>query len=344
MVEGEFGGHGSGIYCFEFNPDNGELKLLHTTPSINPSYLCISSSKYLYTHTEILKSRHPLIRAFEIRDDYSLRFINDQYIEGGCPCYINYSKTYNILFVACYETGDTFIYPVRKDGRIAPVREIIKNEGSSVNKQRQESAHAHAVLIDEGLGNILIADLGIDKIVSYKIKKDNKSLSGPIQEILMSPGSGPRHLIFHPQKDYLYVVNELTGTIMVMRYEIGHLCILDTYSILPSKTEFTPSAAAIRISDDGRFIYVSERRDSCISILKFDRKDARLSLIGREKTLGKTPRDFILDPSGNWLLAANQDSDSIAIFKVNKKTGMIKPIRLMNNIKSPVCFEWLPEK
>ena len=129
----------------------------------------------------------------------------------------------------------------------------------------------------------------------------------------------------------------------MMRYSNGHLEPFCTYPILPKEFKATASAAAIRISVDGKFIYTTERGDDCVSVLRFDSSTEALEIIHRQKTLGKTPRDINIDPAGNWLLAANQDSDSIAIFKVDKNTGMITVEDLVEKIKSPVCLEWLPE-
>ena len=222
---------------------------------------------------------------------------------------------------------------------------MLQHEGSSVNKLRQERAHAHAVVIDENFNNIMITDLGIDKVMVYHIDANNGKFEEKLkQAVTLPPGSGPRHIAVHAETKFAYVLNELTATITVMRYYNGHLEPLSTYQTLPKEFKATASAAAIRISADGKFIYTSERGDDCISVLRFDSDNETLEIIGRQKTMGKTPRDINLDPTGNWLLAANQDSDSIAIFKVDKNTGMIKPEHLVENIKSPVCLEWLPVK
>jgi 6-phosphogluconolactonase len=160
--------------------------------------------------------------------------------------------------------------------------------------------------------------------------------------VALPPGSGPRHIAVHPETKFAYVLNELTATVTAMRYYKGDLELLYTCPTLPKEFNATPAAAAIRVSADGKFIYISERGDDCIAVLRIDSDNEMPEIIERRKTMGKTPRDIIPDPTGNWLLAANQDSDSIAIFRVDKNTGMIKPEHLIENIKSPVCLEWLP--
>lgn len=344
IIEDDFGEHGEGIYCFHFDTESGKLQLRHVQPATNPSYLSIPSIKYLYTHTEILEAKRPRVQAFKInKSDCSLQLINEQEIPGGCPCHISFSKKNNCILVACYETGNTIIYPVAQDGKLLPHIKVLQHEGSSINKPRQEKAHAHAAKMDEIFNRILIADLGIDKVMVYQMDAGSNGLDIKLkQAVALPPGSGPRHIAVHAQTKHAFVVNELTGTVTVMGYYNGHLEPLSTYSVLPKESRAIPSAAAIRISSDGKFIYTSERADDCISVLRFDCNNETLEIIGRHITLGRTPRDINLDPTGNWLLAANQDSDSIAVFKVDKNTGMINPIHLVENIKSPACLAWLP--
>ncbi len=346
IIADNFGGHGEGIYCFEFDNKSGKLQLKHVQPATNPSYLCIPSTKYLYTHTEVLQAKKPRVQAFTInKNDFSLQLISEQEIPGGCPCHINFSRKNNCILVACYETGNTILYPVAQDGKLLLQAKVLQNEGSSVNKLRQEKAHAHAVVVDENYNNIMITDLGIDKVMVYHLDAVNGEFEIKLKQVVsLPPGSGPRHIAVHAETKHAYVLNELMGNITVMAYDSGHLEPLCTYPALPKEFKAIPGAAAIRVSANGKFIYTSERGDDCISVLRFDSNNETLEIIGRQKTLGKTPRDFILDPTGNWLLVANQDSDSIAVFKVDKNNGMIDPVHLVENIKSPACLAWLPLK
>jgi 6-phosphogluconolactonase len=344
MISGNFGGHGEGIYCFDFDPVRGSLQFLHLHAATNPSYLCIPSKKYLYTHTEVAEANKPRVQAFKINEyDFSLQLLNEQEIPGGYPCHINFSKRNKCILVTCYETANTIIFPVEPGGRLLPHAKVLRHEGSSVNRLRQESPHPHAVMIDEIFNNILVTDLGIDSLMVYRIDSDDGKLTEKLkQEIKLPPGSGPRHIALHSESKYAYVLNELSATVTVMRYCDGDLKPLGSYPTFPKKSKAIPGAAAIRISGNGEFIYISERGDDCIAVLRFDRLKETIEIIGRQKTMGKTPRDISLDPTGNWLLAANQDSDSVAIFKVDKNTGMIIPERLVEDIKSPICLEWLP--
>jgi 6-phosphogluconolactonase len=190
-----------------------------------------------------------------------------------------------------------------------------------------------------------VPDLGIDKIMVYQIEKINGKFKEYLRQVIkLPPGSGPRHIAVHAENKLVCVLNELTATITLMHNDNGHLESLNTYQTLPKEFKAVSGAAAIRISENGKFIYISERGDDWITVLKISNDAETMEIIGRQKSMGKTPRDINIDPTGNWLLAANQDSDSIAIFKIDKNTGMIKPEHLVENIKSPVCLEWLPVK
>jgi 6-phosphogluconolactonase len=346
MIDDFLGGHGEGIYCFDFDPRSGLLKWRHRQSAANPSYLSIPSAKYLYTHTEVLAAKSPRVQAYRIDEhDFSLQFINEQPLPGGCPCHISYSKQHNAVLVSCYETGNLLIYPTDKDGKLLPHSKIIQHEGSSTNKVRQESAHPHAAVIDEEFNNILVPDLGMDKIMAYRLKSENgKFTEELIQEVSVPPGSGPRHMAIDSGAKLVYLLSELTATITVMRNRGGDLEVIGTYRTLAEDFSGIPSAAAIRISVNGKFIYISERISHCITVLRFDSDLETLETIGKQSSMGKTPRDIQIDPTGNWLLAANQDSDSIAVFKIDEHTGMMKPEHLVEHIKSPVCLQWLPDK
>ena len=346
IIEDDFGGHGDGIYCFDFNADNGSLNLRNVYAATNPSYLCIPTGEYLYTQTEIFEVNKPRVLSFRIDPyDFSLHLMNEQHIPGGLPCHINYSKKNNCIMVACYETGNIMIYPVAPDGTLLPLAKVIQHDGTGINKLRQERAHAHAVIIDEKFSNIIVTDLGIDKIMVYHIETGKENIEVKLNQVItLPPGSGPRHMVVHAETQFAFVLNELTAAVTVMRYRDGNFELLYTFQTLPDDFNAAPGAAAIRISANGKFLYISERSHNCITVLRFDAGNETLEVIGRHETMGKTPRDINLDPTGNWLLAANQDSDSIAIFKVDKDTGMISPGYLAENIKSPVCLEWLQVK
>lgn len=336
------GGHGEGIYCLNFDPDEGTLDLRGICAAVSPTYLCVVKGGFLYTHTEVLVRDKPLALAYRIdQDDHSLQLIASENVPGGYPCHVSYSDKYHCVLEACYETGNVVIYPLREDGGLYPPSKILQHEGKSVHALRQDGPHAHAVAVDDDSDTLLVADLGMDKLTVYRADAPGDAYSFRLrQEVAFPPGSGPRHIALHPGGGYAFVLSELTATVAVLRYRGGAATLLQVYATWPEDSTAIPGGAAIRTSPDGRFVYASERTEGYLAIFRFDPQLETLELIDRVSAGGRTPRDFIFDPTGNWLLVANQDSDAIAVFKVDRDTGMLQYHGMKAGIKSPVCFAW----
>ena len=387
IIAGDFGGHGEGISCFAFYASTGELKLLNNQFQVNPSYLSIASimhsssikletksSTYLFAVSEIIASKKPVIHTYTIHENYSLSLINTQAIEGGCPCHIHYFKNaegQSFTASACYETGNLLIHNIN----VEPTADVnfheplnIYHKGSSQHPSRQTHAHAHCTCFDTVSNKLLVCDLGLDQVKVYSVQKntsiDNKTENNiefevvEEQVILLPAGSGPRHICFDENYAYGFIINELTGSITIIKhsaekkeYEIkgtydtkGQLSDSLKESVNTSTSIDTDlGAAAIRVSADGRFVYTSMRSDNTIRLFEFDRISESLNYVASYRTEGRTPRDFNIDPTGKWLLVAHQDSDTIAIFNVNSYNGTLSLFNTVENIKSPVCLSWLPK-
>ena len=385
IVAGDFGGHGKGISCYEFDAENGELNLLNNQFQVNPSYLSIASimhrstigmenksSKYLFAVSEILASKKPVIHTYTINDNYTLSLLDTKTIEGGCPCHIHYFKNKDgesYTATACYETGNLVIHTInveKIDNTINNIEPInISHKGSSQHPSRQTQAHAHCAFFDIQSNKLLVCDLGLDQVKVYSVQKDidhksnnkieNKIKFDAVEEqiIRLPSGSGPRHICFDENFAYGFIVNELTGSVTIIK----HSAEKNEYEI---KGNFDPSrqlnmsvnastsldtdlgGAAIRVSADGKFVYTSMRSDNTIRLFEFDPIKERLNHIASYPTEGRTPRDFTIDPTGKWLLVAHQDSDTITIFNVNSYNGTLSFHKTVNNIDSPVCLAWLP--
>ncbi|MCP3932079.1 MAG: lactonase family protein [Bacteroidetes bacterium] len=340
----ELVGRGAGIYCFDFDQNTGSLELLNITACRNPAYLCISQDKkYLYSTDEVSKDAQPHIKSYKIYpDDHTLKLLNEQKIPGGFACHLSCSPTGKNLLLACYQTGNVVVYPIRPDGYLEPLSDNVQHFGTSVNKERQEGPHAHIVAFHNKSQKLYVCDLGIDKVMEYEIDEDAGKLSDRDKcPIPIPAGSGPRHIAFHPDGTYAFVINELTSTVSVLQYKEYCFEYLRSYPSLPDNYTGIPSGAAIRVSLDGRFVYVSNRGCDSIAVFQFEENTASLTLLEQVFTNGNTARDFCLDPSGQWLLAANQDSDSIMVFKVDKETGKLEGTHINIQTKSPVCLQWL---
>ena len=373
IVAGDFGGHGKGISCYEFDAEKGELNLLNNQFQVNPSYLSIASimhsnnelenisSKYLFAVSEILASKKPVIHTYTINDNYSLRLMDTKIIEGGCPCHIHYFKNKDgqcYTATACYETGNLVIHNVDKIHHennntisISNIHEPINiyHKGSSQHPIRQTQAHAHCAFFDIQSNKLLVCDLGLDQVKVYSIQINNDSFNAIEQQIILLPaGSGPRHICFDDNYSYGFIINELTGAVTTIKhsaekneYEIkGNFDETETKSV---NIDTDLGAAAIRVSKDGKFIYTSMRSDNTIRLFELDPIAENLNYIASYPTGGLTPRDFTIDATGKWLLVAHQDSDTISIFNVNSYNGTLSFHKTVNNIESPVCLAWLPK-
>ena len=377
IVAGDFGGHGEGISCFAFYASTGELKLLNNQFQVNPSYLSIASimhsssikletksSTYLFAVSEIIASKKPVIHTYTIHENYSLSLINTQAIEGGCPCHIHYFKNaegQSFTASACYETGNLVIHNIN----VEPTADVnfheplnIYHKGSSQHPSRQTHAHAHCTFFDIESNKLLVCDLGLDQVKVYSVQKnkenskaENKNEFTAVEEQIISlpAGSGPRHICFDKNYAYGFIINELNGSITIIKYnaEKKEYEIKVNFDLSGQLSESSINTdlggAAIRVSADVRFVYTSMRSDNTIRLFAFDRISESLNYIASYPTGGRTPRDFTIDPTGKWLLVAHQDSDTIAIFNVNSYNGTLSLFNTVENIKSPVCLSWLPK-
>ena len=367
IVAGDFGGHGKGISCYEFDAVNGKLNLLNNQFQVNPSYLSIASlmhssnelenksSKYLFAVSEVLASKKPVIHIYTINDNYSLSLMDTKTIEGGCPCHIHYFKNkdgQSFTATACYETGNLVIHTINVESTAdlnshEPIN--IYHKGSSQHPTRQTSAHAHCACFDIVSNKLLVCDLGLDQVKVYSLQKNNDSFNAIEQQIIILPaGSGPRHLCFDENYAYGFIINELTGSVTIIKHSAkkNEYEIKGTFETSgPLSESFINTdlgGAAIRVSACGKFIYTSMRSDNTIRLFVFDPITESLSFIASYPTEGLTPRDFTLDATGKWLLVAHQDSDTISIFNVNSYNGTLSFHKTVNNIESPVCLAWLP--
>jgi 6-phosphogluconolactonase len=383
IVAGDFGGHGKGISCYEFDAEKGKLNLLNNQYQISPSYLSITSimqnsnkelenksSKYLFSVSEVLASKKPVIHTYSINDNYALSLIDTKTIEGGCPCHIHYFKNkdgQSYTATACYETGNLVIHTVdieKIDNTINNIEPInIYHKGSSQHPSRQTQAHAHCACFDTQSNKLLVCDLGLDQVIVFSVQINNDSFNAIEQQIITLPaGSGPRHICFDDNYSYGFIINELTGSITIIKHsaEKNEYEIKGTYDARGQLSESLKEtineregksvnidtdlgAAAIRVSADAKFIYTSMRSDNTIRLFAFDPIAESLSYIASYPTGGRTPRDFTIDTTGKWLLVAHQDSDTISIFNVNSYNGTLSFHKTVNDIESPVCLAWLPK-
>ncbi len=228
--------------------------------------------------------------------------------------------------------------------------DLLRHEGSGPNERRQECSHPHSVNIDPTGRYVLVPDLGIDRVVIYRMDAARASLRR-VGEAAVEPGSGPRHLRFDPAPLLgpagwrAHLINELGNTLMVFHWDAwrGTLRHLQTLPTLPDDFAGRSTCAEVRVHPSGRFVYGSNRGHDSIAMFAVDEATGGLISLGQEPTGGGNPRGFTLDPSGTWLLAGNQDSDNVVTFRIDPATGMPGPTGAVAEVPAPVCLLLWPE-
>ena len=342
-------GKSEGIYVYDFNTATGENSLMSTAKTPNPSYLAVSPNhKVVYSVTENADSTKAgvggEVSAFAFNNKTgTLTEMNKQFSGGKHPCYVAVDNTGKWVFAANYSSGSAVLFPVLTDGSLAPAKQVLQDAGTGANKARQEAPHVHSTMLSPDNKFLFTPDLGTDKVMIYRFDKVNGKLSPAAPPFAASvPGSGPRHLDFHPNNHFAYLIEEMTGTVSAFKYNNGKLIPIQRISVMPADFKGALGSADIHVSKDGRFLYCSNRGDgNSITIFTINASTGKLTAAGYQSTMGKTPRNFNFDPSGNFLLVANQNSDNVVIFKVDKKTGLLTDTGKRINVPNPVCIKWV---
>ncbi len=336
-----------GIYVYRFNAATGTVQWVSNTDSAaNPSYLAIApNGKYVYAVNEMHGDDGGKLSAYSFdRTTGKLSFINQQSTGGDDPCYVSVSKNNNWVVVANYSGGSTSAFSANKDGSLNPYSQLLQDSGSSANTERQEKPHVHSAVFSPAQDYLYTPDLGIDKVMAYKFNSDSQKPLIPAAPpyVAVAPGNGPRHFTFHPNQKFAYVIQELSGTVGVLKCIGDKLTLLQDIATHPRGYKGDIGSADIHLSPDGKFLYASNRGDeNTITIFSVNPATGRLKVKGFQSVMGKTPRNFIIDTTGNYLLAANQDTDNIVIFKRNKQTGLLHATGKQIEVSMPVCLQML---
>lgn len=327
-----------GIYIYEFDINSGNYNLKQASESsVNPSYLAVSNdNKFVYSVNE--NGKQSTISSYKYDSKSGkLNLINSEDSKGADPCYIiNDEKN---VIAANYSGGSISVFEKNRDGSIAPAKQVIQHFGKGINVKRQESPHVHMVCFSPDKKYVLANDLGNDRVYSYSYNPN--SVNEPLKikdSIAVKPGSGPRHLTFSNDGKFVYLLQELDGSLTVFSYANGIMRMIDETTILAKDFKGSFSSADIHFSPDSKFLYATNRGEANnITIFKV-LKNGKLKLAGQTSTLGKGPRNFAIDPSGNFLLVAHQYSNDIVIFKRNKTSGMLTNTGKKIELCSPVCL------
>ncbi len=340
--EGHVDGKAKGVHVAYLNTATGGLRYGSVQEAgINPSYLTINpTGKFVYVANETggNEQQWGSVTALEVNEDHSLTILNRKSTLGIAPCHISLDKQGFQVLVANYVTGSVTSYPVALTGKLGRSQNVIRYTGSGPH-ERQEAPHAHFIsqLRD---GTIATADLGTDTIRFHNFQSGQ--LEPTQRYIATPPGSGPRHLIEHPYQSILYVINELSAQVLSYRLNADNqYVLLQSISSLPEGDERFGHCAAIKMTKNGQFLFVSNRGDhNNICIYKAD-QDGVLTMISHQSALGTVPRDLTISPDDQYLIVANQDSDNLVSFKIDQNNGYLQKPYVLNDVATPVCIKFL---
>ncbi len=335
-----------GIYGYDFDADTGKLVpkgVAAETP--DPSWVAVHpSGNFLYAANEAGKAS--TVSAFAIdKKNGKLALLNQLPSLGEDPCYLSFDKTGKYAFVANYTSGTIAVFPILTDGRLGEHTALVQDQGATgPNKERQEGPHAHWIETSPDNRFVLVADLGLDEVLVYKFDARSGTLM-PNEPAFarLKPGSGPRHLVFHPNGKFVFSVSELSSTATSFAYDAkkGTLKEIGAVSTLPPGFSGRNDVAEAAVNPNGKFLYVSNRGNDSVAILSVDPAKGTLAPVGGIPTGGKQPRHFIFDPSGKFLFAENQFSDTVVEFRADAATGQLTPSGDTVSVPSPVCISFV---
>ncbi|WP_085993225.1 lactonase family protein [Oceanobacillus senegalensis] len=331
-----------GIYSFELDTDKKQIVNVNVAAKIgSPTYLNITSDKkFLYSVAK--ENDNGGVAAYSInQENGKLTFLNQQLVSGPNPCHVNTDKKHHYLFSTNYHKGTVDSYLLNSDGTISPASSTIQHTGSGPDP-RQEKAHVHFAGMTPDEKYLAAIDLGSDILVTYAVNEDGKLTE--IHRLEVPAGSGPRHLTFHPKrKDIAYLVTEFSGEVFVLSYNStnGKFSILQKVKTVPEDFTENNQGSAIHISSDGKFVYAGNRGHNSIAVFQVDEQSNNLNLVEITPTEGNWPRDFTLDPSENYIIASNQESDNLTLFSRDTETGKLTLIQKDIYAPEPVCIKFL---
>jgi 6-phosphogluconolactonase len=342
-------GKSKGIYSFQLELSSGVLTPLAVTEGLrNPSFLAIHpTGKFLYAVSEVADNQGSASGAVAaLAIDHAsgrLTLLNQQSSQGAGPCHVSVDRTGQVLLVANYNSGSVASLPILPDGRLGKAASAIQHRGSSVDPRRQTGPHAHSINVSPDNRFALVADLGLDQVLVYRLDPANATLTPHDPPLAGTPpGGGPRHLAFHPSGKWVYVCNEMLSSVSVFAYDAaaGKLAMQQTIGTLPEPVAGN-TTAEILVHPSGRFVYCSNRGHDSLAIFEVDPTSGRLRAVGHQSTLGRTPRNFGLVPDGSLLVACNQATDNVVVFKVDSESGKLAPLGASVAVPVPVCVKFL---
>jgi 6-phosphogluconolactonase len=343
-----------GIYAWRFDPSSAKftpLGLVAETP--NPSFLAAHpNGRFLYAVNEISRFQRMLksgsVSAFAIDPATAkLTLLNKQASLGDGPCHLTLDSQGKCLVVANYNNGSVAAFPVSPKGLLDASSAFFQHVGAGADPKRQEGPHAHCVVVTPDNRFVLAADLGLDEVLFYRfdLAHGGMVINEP-RFVKVAPGAGPRHLVFHPNGKWVYLINEMQSSIVSFAYEPEGdvLSELQTVSTLPKDYTGQNDGAEIQVHPSGKFLYASNRGHNSIAVFAIDPKAGTLKPVEYVPTQGKIPRNFAIDPTGAYLIAENQQSNNMVVFRIDQASGRLTPTGQVMNVGAPVCITFVAVK
>jgi 6-phosphogluconolactonase len=339
-----------GIYFTRMDAKTGALSAPQLAAEAkNPNFLAFHpNKKFLYACAELTDAdgaKSGGVSAFSIDGGTGkLTALNQQPSGGRGPCYVSVDKTGKNVLVANFASGSVACLPIGEDGKLREPSATIQHEGGSkVVAKRQDGPHAHWINTDANNRFVLASDLGLDKVMLYKLDAAKGTLTPNDPPAgIAPPGAGPRHIAWHPSQKIVYVINELGNTVTAFHYdaERGAMTEFQTVPSIPNDyKEPGNTTAEVVVHPNGKFLYGSNRGHNSIALFAIG-DDGKLTPRGHTSAQGEVPRNFVIDPSGQFLLAANQRSGSIVVFKINQESGELTPTGSKIEVAAPVCLRF----
>jgi 6-phosphogluconolactonase len=330
-----------GIYKFTLDTEARTMSQVELAATLdNPTYVTISQdNQYLYSVVKDGDLGGAAVYSINSEAN-TLEFVNKQLLEGASPCHISVDSNNSQIVTANYHKGTIELYASSEGGALNPASSIAEHHGSGPNAARQEKPHAHYSGFTPDEKYIVAIDLGIDKLITYAV---NEGALSEVHALSVKPGSGPRHLAFHPNGKYAYIMTELSSEVIALAYnaEDGSFTELQYISTIPADFTENNQGSAIQLSADGRFVYAANRGHNSIAIFSVNQDSGELTFVELTHTEGNWPRDFRIDPTGAFLVASNEESGNLVLFARNEQTGTLQLLQSDVRVPKPVCVAFL---
>lgn len=335
-------GESKGIYSFAFDSKEAKIENVKVAAELgNPTYLTISrDNRYLYAVSK--EGENGGVAAFKLNSaNGELSAINSQVLAGSPPCHVSVDSENRYVFSANYHKGTVESHLINQaDGSVQPAASIIKHEGSGPDP-RQEKPHTHFAGVTPNEKYLAVVELGTDSLITYEVNNQGKLTE--VSRLVTPPGSGPRHLVFHPNNKFAYIMTEFSSEVIFLSFnpKDGHFTEKQYISTLPADFTENNQGSAIHISSDGRFVYAGNRGHNSIAVFSVNQDSGELTFVERTSSEGDWPRDFSLDPSEKFMVGSNQESSNLVLYSRDVNSGKLTLLQSDINVPYPVCIQFL---